>query len=122
MDIMVYDSPLRKKAYAFALKSVLLCKKIIREKQEYVLSRQLMKSATSIGANIEEAQQPESRKDFISKISISMKEGYETRYWISLLRDAQYIEPKEASDLLADLDEILAMTGSSIRTAKQAIT
>ena len=119
---MVNDSPLRTKSYDFALNTTLLCKKVMLTQKEYVLTRQLIKSATSVGANIEEAQQAESRKDFISKISISMKEGYETRFWIRLLRDAKYISIAQADELLRSLDEVLAMIGSSIKTAKQNLT
>lgn len=111
--------PLQRKSYALALKITKLCLHIIDDRKEYLLTKQCIRSSTSIGANISEAQQSESRKDFISKFSISLKEGYETRYWICLLRDTNYLNPAIATELLNELDEVLAMLGSSICTAKR---
>jgi len=114
---MTTDSPLRKKSYEFALRIALFCKKIQVEKREYIFTKQLMRSAASVGANIEEAQQAESRKDFISKLSIAMKEAYESRYWIRLLRDTGYAEPVEIQKLPSSKD-VICLLGSSIKTAK----
>ena len=116
---MTSDSPLREKTYKFASQVVILCKKIQEDQREYILTKQLIKSATSVGANLEEAQQAESRKDFISKISISIKEAYESRYWLRLLRDAKYAETSELEKLLSDIQEIIVIFGASINTAKK---
>lgn len=113
-----FDKPLVRKSYKFALRITQICQRIILDQKEFVLTKQCIKSSTSVGANIAEAQQSESRRDFISKFSISIKEGYETRYWIYLLRDTNYISQELANDLLGELDQIIAMLGSSIRTAK----
>ena len=110
--------PLEDKSYKFALKVVIHCNEIIFLKKEYILTKQCIRSATSIGANVSEAQQSESRKDFISKLSIAMKESYETRYWISLLRDINKLSLGNAQIILSNLEEIIAMLGASIRTAK----
>jgi len=87
---MQSESPLKLKTYSFALKIVLLCK-VLTEKREYVLSKQLLKSGTSIGANIAEAQHAQSRNDFCAKLSISLKEAWESDFWIQLIHDAGYL-------------------------------
>nr|WP_226986800.1 four helix bundle protein [Chlorobaculum tepidum] len=81
-------------SFGFALRVVKLCRFLEKEKKEYVLSRQLLKSGTAIGALIREAQQAESRADFIHKLSIALKEAHETEYWIDLLYQSQLIEKK----------------------------
>ena len=116
---MVNESPLRQKSYAFALRTVLFCKKIVDEKKEYVMSRQLLRSATSIGANVEEAQRPESRKDFVSKLSIAMKEAYESRFWLRIIFDSSFASETERDVFLSEVDEIIRLLGSSIATAKR---
>ncbi|HCI04305.1 MAG: four helix bundle protein [Candidatus Peribacteraceae bacterium] len=115
---MVTRNPIQDKAYEFALNIVDYCRKIMREEKEYVLSKQVLRSGTSIGANIEEAQQAESKKDFISKMSISLKEAYETRYWIILIRDSG-IETEEKSNVLFNqVQELIRMLVAIIKTSK----
>jgi len=116
---MTEESPIRSKSYALALRIVHICRFLVQEKREYVMSRQLLKSGTSTGANIEEAQQGQSRRNFASKCSIALKEGYETRYWLRLLRDSCYIRAIEANDLISETDEVIRMLVTSIRTAKR---
>jgi len=82
------------KSYAFALRIVNLYKYLVNEKHEYVLSKQILRSGTAIGANIEEAIGGQSNKDFISKLSVAYKEARETRYWINLLRDTKIFKTK----------------------------
>src|SRR5580765_2416353 len=84
------DSIIAKKAYAFALNIVTLYKQLIEEKKEYVLSKQLLRSGTSIGANVNEAICAQSKRDFVHKLSIALKER-ETDYWLNLLKDSNYI-------------------------------
>jgi four helix bundle protein len=117
-DVMTDESPIRTKSYALALRIVHLCHFLVQEKREYVMSRQLLKSGTSIGANIEEAQQGQSRRDFTSKCSIALKEAYETRYWLRLLRDSQYIQILQANDLIHETDEVIRLLVIIIKTAK----
>src|SRR3989344_7991413 len=116
---MLQESPLKKKTYAFALRVTLLCKKLMEEKKEYVLSKQLMKSATSIGANVAEGQHAQSRSDFAAKLSIAPKEAWESDFWIHLLCDAQYLTNATRDELLKELSEIIALLTSSIKTARK---
>jgi len=116
---MTDESPIRTKSYALALRIVHLCHFLVQEKREYVMSRQLLKSGTSIGANIEEAQQGQSRRDFASKCAIALKESYETRYWLRLLRDSQSIQTIQANDLIRETDDVIKMLVVSIRTTKR---
>jgi four helix bundle protein len=88
------------------------------ERKEYVLSKQILRSGTSIGANIEEAYQAESKSDFIHKLSIANKEAFETHYWLRLLRDGVVIETTIAESLLSDCDELQRMLVSAIKTSK----
>ena len=85
------ESILREKSYQFALRIIKLYKYIIADKTEYVLSKQILRSGTSIGANIEEANQGQSKADFIHKLSIAQKEAFEIDYWLRLLRDSEYL-------------------------------
>ena len=114
-------SPLRQKSYAFALHTTLLCKTLASDRKEYILSKQLLKSGTSVGANVEEAQQAESRKDFISKLKISAKEASESRFWIRLICDAHYVDLQEVKSLLSELNEVTALLNASIATAKRKL-
>ncbi|MDA1292814.1 MAG: four helix bundle protein [bacterium] len=100
------ENPIKDKAYLFAKEMVFLHKRLSSEK-EFVLSKQVLKSGTSIGANIEEAQQSQSRNDFLSKMQIALKEAYETRYWISLLGDTGYIPKENKEQYLKYITEII---------------
>ena len=106
------------KSYAFALRIVNLYKYLVNEKHEYVLSKQILRSGTAIGANIEEAIGGQSDRDFISKLAIAYKETRETRYWINLLRDAKYLQPNFAESLLFDCEEICRIIGKIQITMK----
>jgi len=92
------------------------------EKQEYELSRQLLRSATSVGANVEEAIGAQSQKDFIHKLSIAYKEARETQYWIRLLSDSGIITSQESTSLLSDCDELMKIIGSILKTMKSKST
>ena len=111
-------NPLKEKSYKFALRTIKLFQYLLRKKNEYVLSKQVLRSGTSIGANIEEAYQGESKADFLHKLAIANKEAFETNYWIRLLRDSQFIESKLADSLLIDCEEIQRILISSIKTSK----
>lgn len=113
------DGPLQKKSFQFAADSVLTCKELIEQKREYVMTKQFIKSGTSVGANIEEAQHAESKKDFVSKLSISLKEAYESRFWIRLLHKTEYLSQEKKILLLDQINEIIRMLISSIKTAKR---
>ena len=92
--------------------------KHLSEKREFVLSKQILRSGTSIGANIEEAFQGESKADFVHKLAIANKEAFETHYWLRLLRDGCLLEENLANSLLDDCDELQRLLVSSIKTAK----
>lgn len=106
------------KSYKFALRMVKLYQYLSEEKKEFVLSKQVLRSGTSIGANIEEANQAQSKADFIHKLSIANKEAFETNYWLRLLRDSNLLNQKLAESLLSDCDEVQKLLVSSIKTSK----
>lgn len=107
------------KSYCFALKIVKLYSYLVETKREYKLSGQLLSSGTSIGANIEEAMGGSSRRDFKFKLDISYREARETRYWLRLLRDSDWLEKRLAESLLNDCEEILRILGSILKTIKK---
>jgi four helix bundle protein len=109
---------IQEKSYSFAVRTIRLYKYLCEEKREYVLSKQLVRSGTSIGANVEEAIGGQSEKDFFSKLSIAYKEARETHYWLRLLRDTDYIEPTLAASFLSDCDEVVRILGSITKTLK----
>lgn len=112
------NSILKEKTFAFAVKIVLLVQRLQSEKKEYVLSRQILKSGTSPGANEREAEFAQSKKDFISKSSIGLKEANETLYFLELLVATDYINKDEFDSLHKECGEIKGILISSIRTAK----
>ena len=98
---------IEEKSFAFAIRIVNLYKHLNETKKEFVLSKQLLRSGTSIGANIAEAQRAESTADFVAKMKIALKEANETQYWLQLLHNTNYITDKEFESLHNDLVEIL---------------
>lgn len=109
---------LKERSYAFALRVVKLCRYLVTEHKEFVLSKQVLRSGTSIGANIEEAYQGESKLDFIHKLAIANKEAFETHYWLRLLRDSRMLTAKQADSVLGECDELQRMLVSAVKTAK----
>src|SRR5438128_170134 len=112
------ENVLKEKSYGFALRIVNLDKFLTMEKKEYVLSKQILRSGTSIGANVVEANQAQSKADFIHKLSISHKESFETQYWLDLLRDSEFLSHEQADSLLTDCRELQKILTVSIKTAK----
>ncbi len=112
------ENVIQDKSYEFALQIVKLFKYLQEEKKEFILSKQLLRCGTSIGANIEEAIGGQSKKDFIAKMSIAYKETRETNYWLRILKDTEYILEKEFEPFIKDLDEIQKILISSLKTAK----
>ena len=112
------DSVLRSKSYAFAIRVINLAKFLRDEKKEYILSKQIVRCGTSIGANIEEASGAQSDNDFIAKLHIALKESKETHYWLRLLRDTKYITEDQAESLLGDISEIITILTRSLKTIK----
>ncbi|MBR2099796.1 MAG: four helix bundle protein [Eubacterium sp.] len=113
------DSIVEGKAFDFAKRIVKLYNYLTDEKKEYTMSKQLLRSGTSIGANIAEAQCAQSKNDFVSKIYIALKEANETKYWLRLLHDMEYISDIEFSSIFNDCCEIYKMLSSIIITSKK---
>jgi four helix bundle protein len=116
--LILKDSVLLEKSYKFALRVVKLFQFLSEEKKEFVLSKQVLRSGTSIGANVEEANQGESKADFIHKLCIANKEAFETNYWLRLMRDSNILSQKQADSLLNDCAELQKLLTSSIKTLK----
>lgn len=106
------------KSYKFAIRIVKMYQHLTSEKKEFILSKQILRSGTSIGANIEEAEGSISRKEFIAKIQIAYKEAKETRYWIKLLNDTDYIDQNIFQSIIADCDELLKIIVSILKSTK----
>ncbi len=101
------ENVIERKSYAFAVRIVNLQKYLVNQKHEYVMSRQICKSGTSIGANVAEAQKAQSTADFVAKLKIALKEANETQYWLKLLYDTDYLTNREFESLHGSLLEIL---------------
>jgi four helix bundle protein len=110
------DNLIQKKSYDFALQIITLYRRLCKA-NEFVLSKQLLRSGTSIGANVEEAQAGQSKADFISKMSIASKEARETNYWLRLLRDSGTIEKIEVELLLEESQSIVNILTAIVKTA-----
>lgn len=112
---------LKEKSFAFAVRIVKLYKYLAETKKEYVLSKQLLRSGTAIGAMIREAQNAESKMDFIHKLSLSQKECDESIYWLELLKETCFISEIEFQSIYQEVEAILKMIKSSILTTKKNI-
>lgn len=115
---MKSDNVIREKSFAFAIRIVRLYQYLCEEKREFVLSKQILRCGTSIGANIEESIGGQSDKDFLAKISISYKESRETIYWIKLLFATGYLDDKLAKSMIEDAEELCKILGSIQLTVK----
>ncbi|BAO54189.1 four helix bundle protein [Nonlabens marinus] len=115
------ESILKTKSYAFAIEVVRLCRLLVSENKEYVISKQLLRSGTGVGALIREAEFAQSSKDFINKMSIALKEANETIYWLDLLKDTDYLQFNQHQDLQKKCKELVAMLVSSVKTAKSKL-
>ena len=115
------ENILRTKSYSFAIRIVKLSQYLQNDKKEFILSKQILRSGTAVGALIREAEYGQSKTDFIHKLSIALKEANETEYWVNILKDTGYIDEKLFESLLNDCKEILKLLVSSIKTARQAI-
>jgi four helix bundle protein len=116
---MKQENLIQKKSFAFAIRIVKLYQYLCDEKKEFVLSKQLLRCGTSIGANVEEAIGGQSDKDFLSKISISYKEARETIYWLKLLHTTGYLNEKQFGNLLVDVEELCKILGKIQITLKK---
>ena len=107
------------KSKKFAVRIVNLYKYLCAEKSEFVLSKQLLRSGTSIGANVREANQAQSKNDFISKMSIALKEASESEYWLELLHETDYLSDEQFSSIYADCTELNKLLISIVKSAKE---
>ncbi|MBL7994819.1 four helix bundle protein [bacterium] len=118
MNLESKENITQNKSYAFALKIVKLYKQLASVNKEFVLSKQILKSGTSIGANVAEANGAISGADFSSKISIAYKEALETKYWLSLLHDGEFVNKRQFEALYADCDELCRILFSILKTTR----
>lgn len=115
----ISENIIRKKVFDFAVRVVNLYKTLTGERKEFVMSKQLLRSGTSIGANLEEAIASFSKKEFIVKTQISYKESFESQYWIRLLNETQFIDNKEFNSLYKDIQEIIKILTAILKTSKK---
>ena len=113
------DKPIQEKSFHFAVRIVNLCKYLQSEHKEYLLSKQLMRSGTSVGANVSEAQQAQSRPDFIGKLNIALKEAYETNYWLRLLHETAFLTNDEFESIIADCQELERLLIAILKASKK---
>ena len=112
-------NPVVDKSFKFAVRIVNLYKYMIREHKEYIISKQILRCGTSIGANITESQRGQSKADFAAKMSIALKEASETEYWLRLLWETEYLSKEQYSSLSADIQELISLLAAICRTANQ---
>ena len=115
------ESIIEEKTMAFSIRIINLYKFLNRTKKEYIVSKQILRAGTSIGANLAEAECAISRKDFLSKIYISFKECAETKYWLKLLKNTEYISQNEYASIIKDCDEIYRILASITKTTKEGM-
>ena len=116
---MSQDILIDKRSYKFALRVVKAYRYLTKQQNEYVLSKQLLRSGTSIGAMMREAKFAQSRADFVSKASIALKEANETLYWLELLHDSEYIDEKTFNSIHTEAHEITSILASIVKSTKE---
>lgn len=116
---MKTENTIADKSKAFAVRIVKLYQYLCGEKLEFVLSKQLLRSGTSIGANVKEAVRGQSKADFISKMSIALKEASETEYWLELLYETDFLDKNQFESFYGDNQELLKILTSIIKSAKE---
>jgi len=115
------SNPLKDKSYAFAIQIVRLSQYLVSERKEYVLSKQLLRSGTAVGALIREGEFAASKADFVNKFTVSLKEANETEFWLMLLKDTDYLDIDQFNVLHSQCKELISMLVSSIKTTKLRI-
>ena len=112
------NNTIQDKSFRFAVRIVNLCRYLQTEQKEFVLTKQLLKSGTSIGANVSESQQAQSRPDFVSKLNIALKEAYETNYWLRLLHETNFLTDDAFQSIITDCQELERLLVSIVKTSK----
>ena len=115
------DNVIRDKSYAFAIRVVNAYKYLSENKREFVLTKQLLRSGTAIGALVAEAHHAQSTADFLNKMNVALKEANETLYWLSLLKNTEYLEEKYFESIYLDCNELVAMLVSIVKTVKKSL-
>lgn len=118
---MIENNITQQKSYAFAIRIVKAYKYLSSKHGEYVLSKQLLRSGTAIGALVREGIHAQSRADFLNKMNIALKEAYETEYWISLLRDTDYLSEDIYASIHKDSVELVKLLTSTVKTLKDSL-
>lgn len=121
MIVMITDNVTQDKSYCFAIRIVKAYKYLVAEQKEFVLSKQLLRSGTAIGALVREGVHAQSRPDFLNKMNIALKEAYETEYWISLLYDTGYISKEIYQSIHEDSIELVKLLSSTVKTMKDSL-
>jgi four helix bundle protein len=116
---MTMKQTIQTKSFQFAVRVVNLCRYLQTEQKEFVLSKQLLRSGTSIGANVAESQQAQSRADFISKLNIALKEACETNYWLRLMHATDYLTQVQFESMITDCSELEKLLTSIIKTSRE---
>ena len=116
---MKEDNQVVQKSKAFAIRIIRLYQHLTTEKKEHILSKQILRSGTSIGANIKESTRAQSTADFLSKMQIALKEASETEYWLELLVETDYITEKAGESLLTDCEELIKLIVAIVKTSKE---
>ena len=118
-ELRIMANVVEEKSFQFAIRIVRLYQYLRSKKKEFVLSKQLLRSGTSIGANVAEAQQAQSRADFLSKINIALKEAAETEYWLRLLRATDYMVEKEFRSIYDDCEQVKKLLVAIVKSTKE---
>ncbi|PIE82474.1 MAG: four helix bundle protein [Cardiobacteriales bacterium] len=113
------NNAIQSKSYHFAIRIVKLYKFLVSNKKEFVLSKQVLRSGTAIGALVSESKYAQSKADFVSKLSIALKEANETEYWLTLLKDTDFIDEKSFNSIISDNKELLKLLISIINSTKR---
>ena len=116
---MIKDNVIEYKTYSFANRIVKAYRYLTKEQKEFILSKQLLRSGTAIGALVREAKFAQSKADFINKMSIALKEANETKYWLSLLYDNEYIDNPSFQSIFEEAKEVTAILVSNVKTTKE---
>ena len=115
------ENIIKEKSYKFAVRIVKLAKYLNENKREFVLSKQILRSGTSIGALVRESEHAESRPDFIHKLSIALKEANETQYWLDILSESHYINSNAYNSIKPEIDELISLLVAIIKTSKRKL-
>ena len=118
---MITDNITQQKSYSFAIRIVNAYKYLTNEQKEFILSKQLLRSGTAIGALVREGVHAQSRPDFLNKMNVALKEAYETEYWISLLHDTGYISQEMYQSIHEDSVELVKLLTSIVKTLKDSL-